>query len=152
MGEVICPFCKSGLDEPGVRCTQCGTRHHRVCWLEYGGRCSVFSCYGRLPITRNAKSGNILLALWCLLNYGLHLILRFVGQLTGPVPLQDIFLVLLIEGLVIGTGCVAIRMRSNEPLKVLGLLLFAGNGLFLSFLFSHYAAYGFESLNALIRL
>jgi len=41
---LTCPFCQSVL-KPGqdvVKCAQCGTYHHKECWLEYGA-CSMCS-------------------------------------------------------------------------------------------------------------
>ncbi len=99
MGEVICPYCKEVLQEGAViRCLQCRTRHHSICWLEYGNHCSVFSCQGKHSTTGRKTESSILLIAWCLMNYTLHLALRFVGQLTGPVPLADVFIVGLTGG------------------------------------------------------
>ncbi len=95
----------------------------------------------------------LLPALWCLLNYALHLSLRLIGQLTGPIPLQDVFIVGILETVVIASGVMVLRGRSAiEPVRTIGILLFSGNALFLSLLFSHSVAHGFERLNALIRL
>lgn len=155
MGEVICPYCKARVSGGSdvVCCLKCGTRHHRVCWLEYGNHCSVFSCKGSLPAFHRSTSLNILLIIWCLLNYGLHLSLRFIGEVTDPFVISDVWIVLVMEVIVIGTGLVALKIReASDSVRTISLLLFSGNALFVSLLFSHYITHGFEQLNALIRL
>ena len=155
MSEVLCPYCKAGLKESAiVRCIQCSTMHHTVCWLEYGNRCSVFSCNGSQPVMRKGRGGStLLLVLWCVMNYSLHLCLQFIGKWTGPVPVPDVFIVVLLESIVIVTGWITLKQwNASEPVRTAGLLLFSGNALFVSLLFSHWIAHGFERLNAMIRL
>ena len=155
MGAVLCPYCKAGLEESAiVRCIQCNTVHHNVCWLEYGNRCSVFSCQGRQPAIRKKQEGStLLLILWCVMNYALHLCLQLIGQWTGPIPVPDVFIVVLLEAIVLVTGWISLkRRRAAEPVRTAGILLFSGNALFVSFLFLHWIAHGFQRLNALIRL
>lgn len=153
MVGVVCPYCKEGLEQdPTIRCIQCQTRHHKVCWLENESHCAVFSCEGQ-NAARIRSQGNVLLILWCLLNYALHLTLRFIGELTEPIPLADMWIVIILEAAILVTGGLVIRSRtSSEAFRTFGLLLFACNALFLSLLASHSIAYGFERLNALIRL
>ena len=40
-----CPYCKSAIQQSDefVGCSECGTRHHKCCWDQYG-QCSVFGC------------------------------------------------------------------------------------------------------------
>jgi hypothetical protein len=155
MGEVLCPFCKAALNDGAiVRCLQCNTEHHRVCWLEYGNRCSVFSCQPRQVIVRKIPAETaFVMILWCVMNYALHLSLSFIGELTEPIPLPDVIIVALLEAIVIGTGWILLRRwRTSEPARTAGILLFSGNALFVSLLFSHFITHGFERLNALIRL
>ena len=69
------------------------------------------------------------------------------------VPVADLWIVLMVETFIVGSGFVVIRLRaSSEAIRTFGQLLFACNALFLSLLSSHYVAYGFERLNAVIRL
>ena len=153
MSEIVCPYCKEGLYTSSlIRCLRCNTQHHRICWLENTNHCAVFSCAGERPTCRigNAK---LLLLLWCVMNYGLHLALRFIGQSTDSLGLSDIAILLTLEASILITGWFVIRTRStSEAGRTFGLLLFSCNALFLSFLTSHYVVYGFERLNALIRL
>lgn len=153
MGEIVCPYCKEGLNKyPQLRCTHCNTRHHQICWTENENHCAVFSCVGNSAI-RGRNRANQLLIIWCLFNYGLHLALRFVGELMDAVPVADLWIVLMVETFIVGSGFVVIRLRaSSEAIRTFGQLLFACNALFLSLLSSHYVAYGFERLNAVIRL
>ena len=155
MGEVICPYCKARLSGGSdvVCCLRCGTRHHRVCWLEYGSHCSVFSCKGSLPAFHKRTPLNIILIIWSLFNYGLHLSLRLIGELTDSLAISDIWILLILELIVIGTGLVALKIRAaSDSVRTISLLMFSGNALFVSLLFSHYITRGFEQLNALIRL
>jgi hypothetical protein len=155
MGEILCPYCKAGLSDVAiVRCMQCNTVHHNICWLEYGSRCSVFSCDSRQSAIRKRKSGaTLLLGVWCIMNYALHLSLQLIGQLTASLRVPDVFVVVLLEALVMGTGwLLLVRWRTSDPMQTAGFLLFSGNALFISWLFSHFVAYGFDGLNALIRL
>jgi Prokaryotic RING finger family 1 len=155
MGEILCPYCKAAVSGGSdvIRCLQCGTRHHRVCWLEYGNHCSVFSCQGKFVGFRNNTRSNIILIIWCLVNYALHLGLRFIGEVTDSFALSDVFIVVVMEIIVIGTGLMAVRTRvSSESVRTVSLLLFSANTLFVSLLFSHYVTHGLEQLNALIRL
>jgi hypothetical protein len=155
MGEVLCPYCKAALkDSAIVRCLQCSTEHHSVCWLEYGNRCSVFSCQpAQLVIRKIPAESAVMMVLWCVMNYALHLSLGFIGEWTSWIQVSDVFIVALLEGIVIGTGWFLFqRWRTSEPARTAGILLFSGNALFVSFLLSHFIAHGFDRLNALIRL
>jgi len=136
-----------------IRCLKCGTRHHRVCWFEYGNHCSVFSCQGKFAAFHKKTSLDIILIIWCLVNYALHLSLRFIGEVTGSFAISDVWIVVAMEMIVIGTGWIVVRARAaSDSVRTISLLLFSGNALFVSFLFSHYVTHGFEQLNALIRL
>jgi hypothetical protein len=155
MGEVVCPYCKAtvGGGSDVVCCLKCGTRHHRLCWLEYGNHCSVFSCKGNFPIFHKKTSLDIILIIWCFVNYGLHLSLRFIGEVTHPFAISDVWIVLAMELIVIATGWIVLRTRmASASVLTMSLLLFSGNALFVSLLLSHYITHGFEQLNALIRL
>jgi hypothetical protein len=155
MGEVVCPYCKARVSggPDVVCCLKCGTRHHKVCWLEFGNHCSVFSCKGSLPSFHKKTSFNIILIIWSLLNYGLHLSLRLLGEVTDSFAISDVWIVLVMELIVIGTGLAALRIRAaSDSVRTISLLLFSGNALFVSLLSSHYITHGFEYLNAIIRL
>jgi hypothetical protein len=45
-----CPFCREALREAEelCRCEKCGTALHASCASEYGGKCTVLGCGGRL--------------------------------------------------------------------------------------------------------
>ncbi len=155
MGEVVCPYCKAAVSggPEVVCCLRCGTRHHRVCWLEYGNHCSVFSCQGKFPGFKIKTRSDILLIMWCLMNYALHLSIRFIGEITDSFATTDLWIVVALEMFVIGSGWIALRMRAaSDSARTVSLLLFSGNALFISMVFSHYVTHGFEQLNALIRL
>lgn len=156
MGEVICPYCKSTVMSRGwdvVSCLKCGTRHHRVCWSEYDNQCSVFSCQGKISAFRKKTSFDTILIVWCLVNYAAHLSLRWIGEVTDFLPMQDVWIVVALEMIVIITGWIVIRSRvASDSVRTISLLLFSGNALFVSLLFSEYIIYGFEHLNGLIRL
>lgn len=155
MGEIICPYCKARVNGGSdvVCCLKCGTRHHRICWLEYGNHCSVFSCKGSLPASHKKTSLNIILIIWSLLNYVLHLSLRWIGELTDFFTISDVWIVVTMEMIILATGWIVIRTRSaSDSVRTLSLLLFSSNALFVTLLFSQYITYGFEYLNALIRL
>src|SRR5687767_13210974 len=126
MGEVICPFCKASLQESAIiRCLRCGTGHHNICWLENAGHCSVFSCGGQQVRARKKYESNILLAIWCLMNYALHLSLRFIGRWTTELPVEDIVIVAILESSVLATGWMVMKARSaSESVRTIGLLLF----------------------------
>jgi Prokaryotic RING finger family 1 len=62
----VCPFCKSSLfSESIIRCTRCGTSHHKACWIRHG-RCSIFGCSASM-MSRPAAISRWLLVLGVLL-------------------------------------------------------------------------------------
>ena len=155
MPELICPYCKSGLRKGSdtIRCLRCDTRHHWICWMEHGNHCSVFSCPGSLIKIRVRKRTDFPILLWCLLNYALHLGLRYAGILNDNLSLPDAVIVVSLESLVVATGIAVLRNRmASDSARSFGTLLFSSNALFLFFLFTYFIAHGFQGLNALIRL
>jgi hypothetical protein len=44
MGEARCPYCSEGLANQVVLCPACNVPHHRECWTQNGGRCTIFGC------------------------------------------------------------------------------------------------------------
>ena len=155
MGDILCPYCKAAVSggSDAVRCLKCSTRHHRGCWVEYGNHCSVFSCQGKFSGVRKQTRSNVILIIWCLANYAAHLSIRLIDEVTNSFPTSDLFIVVSLELILILTGLIALKIRAaSDSVRTISLLLFSGNVLFVSLLFSHYVTYGFEQLNALVRL
>jgi hypothetical protein len=156
MNTVVCPYCKAELKNglTVVCCIDCQTAHHYVCWREHGDRCSVFSCAGHsIAIPTLRRNFDLLIFLWCGLNYALHLGLRLIGTATDSLSIPDVLIVVSLETLILLAGAWFVRSRcvSNSS-RTMGLLLFSGNSLFLIYVLSHWAIQGFTSVNALIRL
>lgn len=44
--KLRCPFCHAPIEliSDGVQCAGCAAAHHKACWDEHGGKCSVFGC------------------------------------------------------------------------------------------------------------
>lgn len=64
--RVRCPFCRDTIAHrsDGVRCAKCATAHHRACWQDTGGKCTVFGCGGAeaRPFTRRSAAKIVLSA------------------------------------------------------------------------------------------
>jgi hypothetical protein len=44
----LCPYCREEVQGTirRIRCAQCGTTHHEICWQENDSRCAIFQCAG----------------------------------------------------------------------------------------------------------
>lgn len=40
-----CPYCHDKINDDQVRCEECQTAHHTLCWEEHGG-CTILGCHG----------------------------------------------------------------------------------------------------------
>lgn len=64
--RVRCPFCRDTIAHraDGVRCAKCATPHHRSCWQDTGGKCTVYGCGGTeaRPFTRRSAARIVLAA------------------------------------------------------------------------------------------
>lgn len=64
--RVRCPFCRDSIAHrvDGVRCAKCATPHHRSCWQDTGGKCTVYGCGGTeaRPFTRRSAARIVLAA------------------------------------------------------------------------------------------
>jgi hypothetical protein len=121
--------------------------------MEHGNHCSVFSCQGHLIKIRVRRKTDTWILLWCLLNYAVHLGLRYAGVVSHSLRLPDVAVIVLLELLIVATGVFVLRNRTaSESARSFGALLFSSNALFLLFLFGQLMALGAQGLNALIRL
>jgi hypothetical protein len=155
MMEVVCPYCKSSVGKGSdvIRCLECGTRHHWICWTEHGNHCSVFRCQGNLTKIRFRKKSDTLLLLWCLLNYCIHLALPYFGRFRYAFHLSDAAIVALLEIMILATGSLLIKSRKvSRPARSFGVLLYSSNVLFAMFLLIEFALRGPYGLDALMRL
>jgi hypothetical protein len=153
--EVVCPYCKSGVGGGSdvIRCLECGTRHHWVCWSEHANHCSVFSCQGNFIKVRVRKKSDLSLLLWCIANYAIHLGLPYFGHLRYSLHLWDVGIVAILETLLLGSGLILLRnRRASQPARSFGALLFSSNAAFALFLLAQLMLRGPYGLNALIGL
>ena len=64
--RVRCPFCRDTIAHrvDGVRCAKCATPHHRSCWQDTAGKCTVYGCGGTeaRPFTRRSAARIVLAA------------------------------------------------------------------------------------------
>ncbi len=64
--DVRCPFCHDAITSraDAVRCGRCAAPHHRECWSEHQGACSVHACGGTdaRPFTRRSAARIVVVA------------------------------------------------------------------------------------------
>ncbi len=99
--HVCCPFCHDEVVEraEAVRCARCAAPHHRECWDEHGGACSVHACGGReaRPFTRRAAARIVLGA-------GKQATLRVLAEARDRLGAKSVVALLLVSTLSVGLG------------------------------------------------
>lgn len=124
--HVRCPFCHDDVVEraEAVRCARCAAPHHRECWDEHGGACSVHACGGReaRPFTRRAAARIVLGA-------GKQATLRVLAEARDRLGAKSVVALLCVSTLSVGLGS-GYAARALLP-PVVGALEVALLGVFL---------------------